>query len=224
MKVATFAGSCKSFIWVITMSDYDVTQINPHSEKTWVLPANTLAGKDTTLPLGTRASAQEPQQVGRYKVLDRIGRGGMASVFRAYDPEIDRVIAIKFLHSDLCSDEDYRARFLREARASGKLSHPNIVAVYDVGEIEGRPYIAMELVEGEPFNEVITKAGRMSVREVLESALQLARALDYAHGRGLVHRDIKPANVMRLQDGHALKVMDFGIAHFESSDYELDSA
>jgi serine/threonine-protein kinase len=140
----------------------------------------------------------------------------MAGVFRAYDPDIGRVIAIKFLNADYCTDESYRARFLRESRAAGKLSHPNIVSVYDVGEIDGQPYIAMELIEGIPLNEVIAKSGPLPIRNILETGLQLASALNYAHAKGLVHRDIKPANVMRLRDGHTVKVMDFGIAHFES--------
>jgi HAMP domain-containing protein len=175
-----------------------------------------------TLPIGFKANtnSNDPQQVGRYQVSERIGRGGMASVFKAFDPSIDRVIAIKFLHADFCSDEGYRSRFLRESRAAGKLSHPNIVAVYDVGEIDGRPFIAMELVEGEPFNEIITRTGPLSIRDTVETGLQLALALDYAHGKGLVHRDIKPANVMRLKDGQTVKVMDFGIAHFSSDDFQ----
>jgi serine/threonine-protein kinase len=175
-----------------------------------------------TLPIGFKATntSSAPEQVGRYQVSERIGRGGMASVYKAFDPSIDRVIAIKFLHSDFCSNEDYRSRFLRESRAAGKLSHPNIVTVYDVGEIDGRPFIAMELVEGEPINEIIARAGPLSIRDTLETGLQLALALDYAHGKGLVHRDIKPANVMRLKDGQTVKVMDFGIAHFSSDDFQ----
>jgi serine/threonine-protein kinase len=180
---------------------------------TYVMIDVTVPGNADTLPIGAKAGGHEPQQVGRYQVSERIGRGGMASVFRAYDPGIDRVLAIKFLHTAYCEDEGYRARFLREARAAGMLSHPNIVTVYDVGEIQRRPYMAMELIEGEPLNDLIARVGPMPVRQVLEIGLQLALALDYAHGKGLVHRDIKPANVMLLPDGHTVKVMDFGIAH-----------
>ncbi len=195
------------------MSEQDTQVVKSDDGSTYVMIDVTMPGDSDTLPIGAKASAAEPQQVGRYQVSERIGRGGMASVFRAYDPGIDRVLAIKFLHSNYCEDEGYRARFLREARAAGMLSHPNIVTVYDVGEIHGRPYMAMELIEGEPLNDLIGRVGPMPVRQVLEIGLQLAMALDYAHGKGLVHRDIKPANLMLLADGHTVKVMDFGIAH-----------
>ncbi|WP_457337991.1 protein kinase domain-containing protein, partial [Rhizobacter sp. P5_C2] len=159
------------------------------------------------------ASPAAPRQVGRYQITERIGRGGMASVYRAHDPGIDRTIAIKFLHAAYCEEEEYRARFLREARAAGMLSHPNIVTVHDVGEIEGRPYMAMELIEGEPMNELMARSGPMPIRDTLVIVLQLAKALDYAHAKGIVHRDIKPSNIMVLKGTSTVKVTDFGIAH-----------
>ena len=201
--------------------DKDTLVIKSEDGKTIVMTDPTVPGAPTTLPFGTKVSATEPQQVGRYQVSERIGRGGMASVFRAFDPGIDRVLAIKFLHPDYCEDEGYRARFIREARAAGMLSHPSIVTIYDVGEITGRPYMAMELIEGEPLNDVIAKKGSLSIRETLAIGLQLAQALDYAHKKGLVHRDIKPANVMLLPDGQTIKVMDFGIAHFSSQNEQM---
>jgi len=163
------------------------------------------------------ATPAAPRQVGRYQISERIGRGGMASVFRAHDPSIERTIAIKFLHAAYCEEEEYRARFLREARAAGMLSHPNIVTVHDVGEIEGRPYMAMELIEGEPLNEVMARTGAMPIRDTLVIGLQLAKALDYAHGKGIVHRDIKPSNIMALKGTNTVKVTDFGIAHVASA-------
>lgn len=173
-------------------------------------------GSESARRTAPAASPAAPRQVGRYQITERIGRGGMASVYRAHDPGIDRTIAIKFLHAAYCEEEEYRARFLREARAAGMLSHPNIVTVHDVGEIEGRPYMAMELIEGEPMNELMSRSGPMPIRDTLVIGLQLAKALDYAHGKGIVHRDIKPSNIMVLKGSSTVKVTDFGIAHVAS--------
>lgn len=153
------------------------------------------------------------KQVGRYEVRDKIGRGAMATVYKAYDPGIDRTLALKFLHPDLCVEPEHRSRFLREAKAAGSLSHPNIVTVFDAGEIQGRPYIAMELLDGTPLSEIVKPGQGLPVREVLEVGVQLARALDYAHSQGIFHRDIKPSNIVRLKRGNVIKVTDFGIAH-----------
>ena len=155
------------------------------------------------------------RQVGRYEVRDCLGRGGMATVYRAHDPDISRDVAIKFLHASLCEDEDCRERFLREARAAGGLSHPNIVVVYDVGQIEGRPYMAMELLEGHSLADVLSEGKSLPIRDAVVMGIQLARALDYAHNRGIVHRDIKPGNIVQLRGGNTIKVTDFGIAHME---------
>jgi serine/threonine-protein kinase len=155
------------------------------------------------------------RQVGRYLIQQLLGRGGMATVYRAHDPSIGRDVAIKFLHASLCEDEECRTRFLREARAAGGLSHANIVIVHDVGEIEGRPFMAMELIDGTPLDDVLEKRRQLPVRDVVLIGLQLARALEYAHARGIVHRDIKPGNIMLLKDGQSIKVTDFGIAHMD---------
>jgi serine/threonine protein kinase/HAMP domain-containing protein len=172
-----------------------------------------------TLPSADRAAGQganAPGQVGRYRVISRIGRGGMASVYKAHDPSIDRALAIKFLHTEYCEQEEYRGRFLREARAAGALSHPNIVTVHDVGEIDHLPYMAMELIEGEPLNELMSRVGPMPVADVISLGIQLGKALDYAHGKGVVHRDIKPSNIMCVAGAQHVKVTDFGIAHVSS--------
>ncbi|MBC7941254.1 MAG: protein kinase, partial [Chitinophagaceae bacterium] len=185
-------------------------------------------GRDpSTLPPGASGSlsesaAADPQmrQVGRYLVQSRLGRGGMATVYKAHDPSIGRDVAIKFLHASLSEDDECRMRFLREARAAGGLSHPNIVVVHDVGEIEGRPYMAMELIEGAPLSETLQKTRVLPIRDVVVMGLQLARALEYAHVRGIVHRDIKPGNIMLLGDRQTIKVADFGIAHMDEPNAE----
>lgn len=179
-------------------------------------PAPPAAEPAPTLPGRVRTESPDVKQVGRYRVHERIGRGGMATVFRAHDPGIGRDVAIKFLHASLCEEPEYRARFLSEARAAGGLAHPNIVTVHDVGEIDGRPYMAMELLDGQTLGELLMAEPRQPVRDVVVMGIQLARALDYAHARGIVHRDIKPGNIMRLADSKTVKVTDFGIAHVES--------
>ena len=175
---------------------------------------------ESALPFGTLpggSPVEKMQQAGRYQILERIGRGGMATVFKAHDPTIGRDVAIKFLHASLCEGEDYRARFLQEARAAGGLSHPNIVIVHDVGEIEGRPYMAMELLSGTSLAEELETTKTIPVRDTVVMGIQLARALDYAHSKGIVHRDIKPANIMRLTGSRTVKVTDFGIAHMDNA-------
>lgn len=181
------------------------------------LPGHTIGSADRLAAGATGAPATDApvRQVGRYLVQSRLGRGGMATVYRAHDPSIGRDVAIKFLHASLAEDEDCKTRFLREARAAGGLSHPNIVVVHDVGEIEGRPYMAMELIDGKPLDEVVERAEVLPLRDAVVMGVQLARALGYAHERGIVHRDIKPGNIMVLKDRKSVKVTDFGIAHID---------
>ncbi len=154
--------------------------------------------------------------VGRYQIREVLGRGAMATVYKAYDPSIDRTLAIKVLHPDLCVNEEYRGRFLREAKAAGILSHPNIVTIFDVGEVDGRPYIAMELLDGTPLNDLMDVAGKLPISDAVGIAIQLTRALDYAHSKGIVHRDVKPSNIIQLKDSSIIKVTDFGICHIDS--------
>jgi serine/threonine-protein kinase len=155
--------------------------------------------------------------IGRYQIVEELGKGAMAVVYKAYDPNIDRTLAIKVLRLERCIDSEYRVRFLREAKAAGNLSHPNIVTIYDVGEVDNRPYIVMELLEGKPLDHIMKEGKQFSVTETLNIAIQLASALDYAHQYGIVHRDIKPSNIVFSENG-SIKITDFGIAHVESSD------
>jgi serine/threonine protein kinase len=148
---------------------------------------------------------------GRYELLELIGRGGMSSVWKAHDRLLDRTVAIKVLHEQFTQDDEYVERFRREARSVAQLSHPNIVTVIDRGEEGGRQYIVFEHIEGENLKEVIERTGPLPVRDALLLALQMARALGFAHDRGLIHRDVKPQNVLLNEDGQA-KMTDFGIA------------
>lgn len=152
---------------------------------------------------------------GRYEIVGELGKGTMGVVYKAHDPQIDRMVALKVLRPDRVTSKDFVARFLKEARAIGRLSHSHIVTIYDVGEDHGTVYIAMEYLQGEPFNEVV-KSGRLSLAESIEIARQVAETLDYAHRQGIVHRDIKPSNII-LADGNQVKLTDFGIARIEDT-------
>jgi predicted Ser/Thr protein kinase len=147
----------------------------------------------------------------RFELEELVGTGGMSSVFRAHDGQLDRRVAIKILHEHYVDDPEYVERFRREARAVAQLSHPNIVTVIDRGEDQGRQYIVFEHVDGENLKEFVQRTGRLPVRRAVELTLAVAQGLAFAHGRGLVHRDVKPQNVLLSRDGE-VKVTDFGIA------------
>ncbi len=147
----------------------------------------------------------------RYELEELVGSGGMSSVFKARDRLLDRNVALKILHEHHLDDAEYVERFRREARAVAQLSHPNIVTVIDRGEADGRQFIVFEYVDGENLKELLDRAGPLPVAEALELALGIARALSFAHERGLVHRDVKPQNVLLNGDGRPM-VTDFGIA------------
>ena len=147
----------------------------------------------------------------RFRLEEKIGSGGMSSVYRAFDPTLERWVAIKLMHRDISSDPDQLERFRREARAVAQLNHPHVVTVIDAGEDEGAPYIVFEYVEGETLKDRIRRNGRLPVAEAVAYAIEIARALECAHSHRLVHRDVKPQNVLIDPDGRA-KVTDFGIA------------
>jgi serine/threonine-protein kinase len=165
--------------------------------------------------------AKQPKQIGRYEVLSIIGRGAMGVVYKARDPLIGRVVALKRVSvGDLLPEDqqrEFRERFFREARAAGNLKHPNIVTVHDVGEDQGVPYMAMEYLEGGSLASLMKLRGALPLPECLSVVTQVASALAFAHRQGIVHRDIKPDNILLDKDGRAV-VTDFGAARLQDSE------
>ncbi len=155
---------------------------------------------------------KSPETIGPYEVTGIIAEGGMATVYRGIQRSLDRPVAIKVLHLDLASDSDLIARFERESTTVAKLSHPNIIQVIDRGEADGHYYIVMEFVHGHGVDDLI-RAGRIPIYQAVSIAIQVARAMQHAHDRGIIHRDIKPANVLVAAETGTVKVTDFGIAH-----------
>ena len=152
--------------------------------------------------------------IAHYKILEKIGVGGMGVVYKAEDTKLKRAVALKFLPPELTRDAQAKARFIQEAQAAAALDHPNICAVHEIGEAEGATYIVMPYIKGQSLKEGIA-AGPLSVDEALAIAGQVAEGLKEAHERGIIHRDIKPANIMLTEKGQA-KIMDFGLAKLES--------
>ena len=155
----------------------------------------------------------------RYEILETIGEGGMAIVFRALDHRLNRYVAVKIMREEMAEDEEFRRRFCAESHAVAMLSNPNIVSVYDVSHSDEREYIVMELISGITLKQYMDKKGALDWKEVVHFTKQITRALSHAHERGIIHRDIKPQNIMLLRDG-TLKVADFGIAALENEVYE----
>jgi serine/threonine protein kinase len=160
-----------------------------------------------------------PEVIGRYEIIDELGRGAMGSVFKARDPAVGRIVALKTIHSTALEgsqSDEYRARFYREARASGVLAHPGIVPVFDVGEHQGAPFLVMEFVDGRTLADAIKKGQRFTLDHVCEIGQQIAEALGYAHRQGVIHRDIKPANILltsrEVYGSERPRITDFGIA------------
>jgi serine/threonine-protein kinase len=218
--------------WILNRSSLRAafgTPSQPHRQMAQVLSEDSGSEQEEETqtmsePKGTAATSIStsctPGMLGRYRVLKELGRGAMGLVYLGKDPTIQRFVAIKTMRLDqIDGDEklqDFKSRFFREAESTGRLSHPNIVTIYDAGEEHDLGYIAMELIEGTSLKQWARKPNLMPVNEVLLTVATVADALDYAHQQGVVHRDIKPANIMLTKE-RAVKVMDFGIAKMASS-------
>ncbi len=166
----------------------------------------------------------DDQKLGRFEVLAEIGRGAMGIVYKAKDPMLERIVAIKTINMGMDRDgaEMYEKRFYQEARAAGGLNHPNIVTVYDIGKTDTECYMAMEYIEGAELRTLLLPGKPLPVPRALSIAAQVAEGLAYAHERGVVHRDVKPANIMVPESG-AVKITDFGIARMRSSNVQTQT-
>jgi serine/threonine-protein kinase len=165
------------------------------------------------------------QKLGRYEIVAELGRGAMGVVYKARDPQIDRLVAVKTVSlsgQEPDAEKEFRMRFMHEAQAAGRLHHPGIVAIFDVGENpeNHNPYIVMEYVAGEPLNRILAREKKLPLETALQLAEKVADALDYAHAQGVIHRDIKPGNILVTKDGHA-KIADFGIAKLNLAHFTL---
>ncbi|MDH4284059.1 MAG: serine/threonine protein kinase [Gallionellaceae bacterium] len=156
--------------------------------------------------------------LGRYEIVGEIGQGAMGVVYKARDPLIDRIVAIKTINLNLADDEkeEYEGRFYQEAKAAGRLSHQNIVTVFDVGRSGDIAYIAMEYLQGRELRDLLDGEKCLPVEKTLDIVVQVAQGLAYAHEHNIIHRDVKPSNIMVVRDGH-VKITDFGIARMESA-------
>ena len=157
------------------------------------------------------------EQIGKYKILEKIGEGAMGEVYKAHDPILNRFVAIKTISAELGADDTLRKRFEREAQSAARLNHPNIITVFDYGEEQGKIFMAMELLDGSDMKQAIARRAPLSLDEKLSIVDQIAEGLAFAHAHDIVHRDLKPANVHLLSNGQA-KIMDFGLARLGGSE------
>ena len=158
------------------------------------------------------------QTISHYRILEKVGEGGMGVVYKAHDLHLDRLVALKLLPSEKLADETRRQRFVQEAKSASALNHPNIIHIYDVTEANGKPFLAMEYVSGRTLSQVIARKG-VGLHDALKIATQIADALAKAHAAGIVDSDLKPSNIMVTQDG-LVKVLDFGLAKLTETNSE----
>src|SRR5262249_49372730 len=165
---------------------------------------------------GLTRMQQMPKTIGRYEILELVGRGGMGVLYRARDAVLERDVALKMMLLDFTMDQNARDRFQREARAVARLQHRNVVTIHELGEVDNTPYIVMEFLSGRDLDALLKTDAKLTLAQKLDVVIQLCDGLGYAHEQGIVHRDVKPGNVRVLEDG-TVKILDFGIAKFAQS-------
>jgi serine/threonine-protein kinase len=175
------------------------------------------AGLIWTIISGSPEAPLTTTTIGRYRILEKVGQGGMGVVYRAQDTLLERVVALKVISTSIEDNPELRERFFREARAAGQLSHRNVITIHDLGEHDGQPYLAMEFLTGEDLQHRLARQEPMSLRRKLEIASEICDGLCYAHRRGLIHRDVKPANIFITDEG-VVKLLDFGLARMVASE------
>ena len=220
-RAATSDGGETKSVWDLAVEKGLVS-----SDQVRVLLSRSAVGGASAGSDGSSASAVvrgASSRLGGYELLSKLGQGGMGAVYKARQEAMDRLVAIKVLPRSLARDESFITRFLREARAAGRLSHPNIVAGIDAGFADGYYYFAMEFVEGTNLGERLQGSGPLPEREAVEYARQVALALDHANGAGIVHRDVKPENILVTPGGQA-KLCDLGLARTSGEDMRVTQA
>jgi eukaryotic-like serine/threonine-protein kinase len=168
------------------------------------------------IAVSSSARPAMPERIGRFRVVERIGRGAMGIVYSARNIESGRPVAIKLMMADLEGDRETRVRFEREARVAGEMLHRNVINVYEMGEEDGRLYMVMELLDGETLGDYLRRVGKLPLERALDLMMQMCEGLAVAHAHAIVHRDIKPGNLFVLRDG-GLKILDFGVARLANS-------
>src|SRR6266568_7579174 len=154
--------------------------------------------------------------IGKYRIIELVGEGAMGVVYKARDSVLERTVAIKVMNESIARQDDLRKRFLHEAQAAASLQHPNVVSIFDLGDVDGHLFIAMEFVDGIDLERLLETGQPLSLQAKLDIIIDVLTGLTFAHKRGIIHRDIKPANIRVTEDGRA-KIMDFGVAHLASS-------
>ena len=205
---------CDDGYWLSDLKSKAGTLVNDHRvDRALLAPGDRIQAGGTVLAFDfdPPPDAKVGRELGGYRILERVGRGGMGTVYRALQLSLERVVALKVLSEDLASDHEFSRLFIREARSAGELSHPHIVRVYDVNSLDGVLFYVMEFMAHGSVEDLLRSEGPLSLKRALEIAIQAARGLEYAEHEGIVHRDIKPSNLMIHESG-VVKIGDLGIA------------